>query len=121
MRVFAGQLFAKEYENFPKVDKEKIRTFVAHIEEHGLTNLQGRNKSSDNVPTHDPNWLEKVKYAQKYQLWHYHIGIPHYETANNGEQTSEYVLHYMREADSITLVELSAHPPFNLPSEDYLK
>lgn len=121
MKVSLGGKFALNFLNFPKADKEKILAFIAHVELHGLTALQGRNKSSDNVPTDHPNWLKIVKYAQKYQLWHYHIGIPHYQTANNGEQVSEYVLHYRLENDGIKIVDLSPHPPLELPTEDYLQ
>lgn len=48
---------------------------MAHVRDFGLHDLVGRNKSSDNVPTDDPNWTAKVKYAQEHNLWHYHIGI----------------------------------------------
>lgn len=34
--------------------------------------------------------------------------------------TSEYVLHYTKGDDFIKLVDLSAHPPLQLPTIDYL-
>ena len=110
--------FQKKLKHFPKTDQLKIRRFVEHIEQFGFEGLQGRNKSSDNVPIDNPNWQQRVIYAQKYKLWHYHIGIPYYEIANNGEQVSEYILHYIRDDNHIKLVALSYHPPFELPTEN---
>lgn len=120
MNVIYGEKFRIHLKNYPKADLLKIKSFVKHIKQFGFEGLQGRNKSSDNVPKDDPNWSQKVAYAQKHKLWHYHIGIPKYSTATNGEQVSEYVLHYILQDDYIVLVDLSAHPPFELPSEDYL-
>ncbi len=62
--------------------------------------------------------MERVK---EYNLWHYHIGIPNYEQASNGDMVSEYVLHYIRGEDHIIIVDLDSHPPFNLPSDEYLQ
>lgn len=117
MKVVLAKSFAANFLNFPKSDQEKIYAFITHIELYGLHGLKGRNKSSDNVPKDDPNWLEKVKYAQEHRLWHYHIGIPYYEQANNGDRVSRYVLHYSLdvENDTITILELSEHPPLLLP------
>lgn len=47
--------------------------------------------SSANVHKDDPNWSDKVAYAQKYQLWHYHIGIPEYRLSRHGDFVSEYI------------------------------
>lgn len=85
MKVTLAKLFASRFLNFPKADQQKIRQFVDDVENNGLVNLQGRNKSSDNVPKDHPNFAQKVAYAKQHSLWHYHIGIPHYETASNGE------------------------------------
>lgn len=115
-----GSIFAQYFLNFPRKDQEQIRAFVKHVEQYGLHNLKGRNKSSDNVPRHHSNWSERVAYAQKHKLWHYHIGIPNYEISSNGDYVSEYILHYIREENEIKLVSLSYHPPFELPSEQYL-
>lgn len=120
MKVTFGQIFVRHLVNFPKSDQLKINAFVEHVKAHGLTNLHGRNKNSDNVPTDDPNWLTKVRYAQAHKLWHYHIGMPSYETATNGEQVSEYILHYQRFDDEICIVAMTSHPPFELPATEYL-
>lgn len=120
MNVIFADKFSKIMVNFPKQDREKIFAFAYHVKKFGLINLKGRNKSSDHVPTNDPNWRDKVAYAQKYQLWHYHIGIPDYSTANNGDLVSEYLLHYILGDDFIKIVDLSPHPPFTLPNLDDL-
>lgn len=120
MRVILGERFKLHFKNFPKQDREKIFDFIAYVEQHGLIELKGRNKSSDNVPFDNPNWAARVKHAQDNKLWHYHIGIPCYELSASGDLTSEYLLHYIREDDFIVLVTMTAHPPFELPTSDYL-
>ncbi|WP_273393093.1 hypothetical protein [Actinobacillus porcinus] len=117
-----GSLFRKEFANFPVKDQDAIVEFVEHILKFGFTNLEGRNKSSDNVHKDDPYFAQKVKYAQEHHLWHYHIGILAFDLSKPfGDRTSEYVLHYQRFNDRIKIVDYSAHPPFNLPTIPYLK
>lgn len=120
MQVEYGELFALHLPNFPKADRLKIAEFVYHVQQFGFDGLQGRNKSSDNVPKDNPNWSKIVAYAQQHQLWHYHIGIPSYTLSDNGDMTSEYVLHYVKGDDFIKIVDLSDHPPLKLPTIDYL-
>lgn len=123
IKVNFAPKFATHLLNFPKADREKILHFVRHVEQFGFAGLIGRNKPSVCVPTNDPHWLAKVKYAQAHHLWHYHIGIPTYHASDDG-QTSEYVLHYTRVQRKIgleiTLIAMSAHPPFELPSPEQL-
>lgn len=121
LAVKIGIKIGKEIPNFPIEDKAKIRQFITYVQQHGLINLAGRNKPSHEVPTDDPDWREKVAYAQRHHLWHYHIGIPCYDAdSGEGDKTSEYLLHYIRGEQEIKIVDFSAHPPFQLPSEDYL-
>lgn len=122
LKVYLGVKFAKNYKQFPEKDKQKIMMFIKHITTYGFNGLPGRNKLSDDVQRNDPNWLEKVQYAQLYNLWHYHIGIPDYEdeTCPNGQQTSKYVIHYMKGGGFIRIVDMSEHPPFQLPEPEYL-
>ena len=115
MRVVLGEVFKRHFKNFPKSDRQIIFEFIAYVEEHGFDGLTGRNKSSADVPFDNPNWLAHVKHAQDNKLWHYHIGIPSYELSAIGDYTSEYILHYIREDEFIVLVDMSAHPPFELP------
>lgn len=121
LNVVFSPLFKQYLKNFPKQDQIKIGEFVEHLQKFGFTGLQGRNKSSDNVPTDDPNWAKKVRFAQQHSLWHYHIGIPSYTQTVAGELTSEYILHYRLLADKIVIVGMSAHPPFELPTESELQ
>lgn len=116
MKVNFSRSFAQKLVHFPNADQKKIFDFIEYVELYGFDGLTGRNKSSDHVPKDDPHWSIKVSYAQQHRLWHYHIGIPNYALASNGEQVSEYILHYMRFEDSIKLVSLSYHPPFELPT-----
>lgn len=120
IHVIFAPIFIRHLKNFPKADREKIRTFAEHIEQFGFDGLKGRNKSSDNVPKDNPNWAERVAYAQQHKLWHYHIGIPDYQLSDKGDYVSEYVLHYIKESDYIMLVDMSPHPPFELPKPEYL-
>lgn len=121
MKVIFATLFAKHLLDCPQNDRQKILDFAKHITRFGFVGLKGRNKSSDNVPIGDPKRQDKIRYAQTHRLWHYHIGIPTYQQSPKGDHTSQYVLHYMLGDDYIVLVGLSAHPPFELPSESYLK
>lgn len=122
IKVLFGEKIAKELQNLPEQDLIKIWQFKTHVEEFGFDGLAGRNKCSDDVPNDDPNWSIKVEKAQRYALWHYHIGIPRYDMSNDfGNYTSEYILHYVKGEDYIRIVDFSRHPPFTLPSESYLK
>ncbi len=98
-----SQMFTRNYQNFPKGDRQIINSFISHLVTQGFEGLEGRNKSSDNVPTDDPNFADKVAYAQQHNLWHYHIGIPCYETGNKGDKVSEYILHYVKGDNSIKI------------------
>ncbi len=116
-----GRKIANEMQYFPSKDLIKIKKFENHIKQYGFDGLEGRNKSSDNVPTDDPQWQAKVRYAQQHNLWHYHIGIPCYENSDQGDKVSEYVLHYIKGDNFIKIVDMNGHPPFNLPRQEYLQ
>lgn len=117
--IFADWLSA----NFLTLDIKlqiKITEFAVHVEQHGLRNLAGRNKSSVIANPHTKKQQENAKYAQKHCLWHYHIGIPHY-VGEFGDMTSQMILHYIRYDEFIVLVDIVEHPPFELPEENLLK
>lgn len=120
LEVKFGTLFQQHFNNFPKTDKLVIANFIYHVQKFGFDGLKGRNKSSDDVPKDNPNWAKEVKHAQTHKLWHYHIGIPSYTQSDKGDFTSEYILHYILEQDFIVIVDMSSHPPFVLPTGDYL-
>lgn len=121
LKVYLGSLFQKELKQFPQQDQEKIARFIIHVQQKGFQDLPGRNKPSSEVPPNDPQWLAKVQYAQKHSLWHYHIGIPDYdESRAYGDKTSAYVLHYIMGVDFIKIIDFTKHPPFTLPTTQYI-
>lgn len=120
-----------------KAERRKVFDFFQAFEQGGFPainsySIQGyivRNKSSDNVDPNDPDFAAKVKFAQENLLWHFHIGfydynytINGYTLSQNGDLTSQWVIHYQKFADNhINVVDLTPHPPFELPSKDSLK
>lgn len=120
--VSLGRLFAVEFKNFPKDDQDKILDFIKHYQQHGFAGLPGKNVPSTRIPPDTENYEELYHFASFYQLWHYHIGIPMYELSYVEKYlTSEWLLHYRRMSRvDIRIVDLSYHPPFRMPSEDYL-
>lgn len=120
MKVTFSDPMKAQLPEFSDEIRQAVLNFVAHVKEHGLIGLQGRNKSS--VPDNVHTKKERVNYtyAQKHCLWHYHIGIPCY-IGEDGDMTSEYILHYQRFDEEIVIVSLAAHPPFVLPSTENLE
>lgn len=124
------QLNDKPPHNHPeeKSDKRKFAEFMANYLTHGFENKEltpGRLKNSNDVDKDDPQFLKKVQYANRHQLWHYHIGIEIYNNAEwtePGDFCSEWVVdfQYFNE-DHIKLVDHNAHPPFQLPNEQALE
>jgi hypothetical protein len=120
-----------------KREKGKVFEFFQTFQDGGFAAIDNyfvegyrvRNKSSDNVRTDDLDFVAKVKFAQKHNLWHFHAGfydfgygIEGYKVSSNGELTSQWVIHYQKFSDNhINVADLTPHPPFDLPSEDVLK
>ena len=121
MVVKTSKYFSGIYKNFPHKDREMIYAFIQHIEQNGFNNLEGLNKESHHVDKNHPEFIVRVRYAIRNNLWHYHIGIVRYDISKPfGFRTSEYILHYVKGNDFIKIVDYSDHPPFKLPKEDYL-
>lgn len=122
MRVELGIKLIKQLQKRSGEDVNKVYKFVNHVKKHGLKKLEGRNKSSDNVPKDDPAFLAKVKRAQEKKFWHYHIGIHEYEPDSVfGDKTSKYILHYANHDPCyIRVAKLDYHPPFLLPYDSWL-
>ena len=119
-----GKLFQKEFKNYPNQDRKMITEFIKHVYEFGFDGLEGLNKCSDDVSKNDPDFIKKVKYAIKYNLWHYHTGIRQFDTSKPfGCRTSEYVLHYqlLEDGKEVRIIDYSSHPPFKLPKQEYLE
>ena len=121
MRVSITEDFKAIFKTLSRNDQLKVSKFIQHVKTHGMKNLAGRNKSSDHVPSSNPQWLARARYAQKNNLWHYHIGIPNYVGNKYGDLTSQYIVHYVKQDGFIRLVDLSTHPPFQLPSINKLQ
>ena len=133
----ASDHFKKKLKNFGKEPKNKVTFFMKTFQEGGFPSIdnvtiQGykvRNKSSEDVPTNDPLWLQKVKYSQDNNLYHYHLGfygidcdIEGYRISSEGDLTSQWVIHYQLISHShIHIADMTPHPISELPSEDKLR
>lgn len=115
MKVIFADWLSANFLNFDSELQNKIVEFAVHVETHGLHGLAGRNKSSVDLTNTTKKGIEKAKFAQKYCLWHYHIGLPKY-VGEHGDMTSQMVLHYMRYNELIVIVDIGEHPPFQLPT-----
>ena len=100
----------------------KVAAFLTHLETKGFLGLQGRNKKSNNPETDDFNFQQKASFAVKHKLFHYHIGIPHYEQGIQSDLTSKYIIHYSFDADLgyVDVICIDYHPPMQLPYEEDL-
>lgn len=119
--------FSKKFKYFfieklSEKDQKIIYDFKVHVEKYGLVGLKGKNKKSDH-PSPKKGEVEcklESEYAYAHNLWHYHIGIPDYRTDSGfGHYTSKFVLHYQRFQDSINIVKMDHHSPFQLPTNNY--
>lgn len=122
MKVTFGRKIKNHLLKYSEQDRQKILNFAIHVRENGLELLPGKNKRSDGFSNDDPLFSSKMALVKKYNLWHYHIGIPSYTNSFFGDyKTSEYILHYIKGEDHIEIVDLGRHPPFSLPSHDCLE
>ncbi|WFF38112.1 hypothetical protein LU290_07565 [Moraxella nasibovis] len=121
MQVLMSDCFKEVYPKFDDEIRQAVARFIDHTESYGIKGLQGRNKPSIPSNLHTKKQLKNAKFAQKYCLWHYHLGIPEYIKQENGDLTSEYILHYCYYDDLIVLVDIASHPPFELPSVEKME
>ncbi|WP_412500761.1 hypothetical protein [Shewanella chilikensis] len=133
----ASENIKKKIKKFGKKPKARITFFIDEFQRGGFAAIDNvvingykvRNKASDEVPKDDPEWLTKVKLAQDNNLWHFHLGfydidcdIDGYCISNKGDLTSQWVIHYQKLSDHhIHMVDITPHPPFNLPDEKHLR
>ncbi|MCW0310544.1 hypothetical protein NB694_000344 [Pantoea ananatis] len=128
MRVEVGKKLIIQLQNLVNDETieakqiDKVYSFINHVKIRGLTDLEGRNKDSSEVPDDAVDRDAKIKQAKDKKWWHYHIGINFYKTYKSfGDRTSEYVLHYANYSPYyIRVAKLDYHPPFLLPFDDYL-
>ncbi|HFW3089932.1 TPA: hypothetical protein ACIBE3_003549 [Salmonella enterica subsp. enterica serovar Reading] len=113
--------FIGVFNELPENEQNKIVNFISHLKKYAWSNLEGRNKKSDDIDPRLPDYQEKVDFVNKFNLWHYHIGIKQYNLRKKyGDRTSRFVLHYMRKPEKVKIVDMSEHPPFILPLEPRL-
>lgn len=74
MNVRFSDAFKAQLPTFADDERKAVLDFVAHVKQHGLRNLAGRNKSSVPENPHTKKQIERAKYAQKHCLWHYESG-----------------------------------------------
>lgn len=119
MRVIFANWLTQNFSLLDDAVRLAIAEFAVHVEQQGLRGLKGRNKSSA-VPSTTKKGIERFKFAQKHCLWHYHLGVPKYVEQSDGDFTSKMIVHYIRFDEFIVLVDITEHPPFNLPATEKL-
>ncbi|UNU74233.1 hypothetical protein LU293_04890 [Moraxella nasovis] len=107
MNVVFSHHFKKQFSTLNDQARQAILDFIKHARQHGLKGLQGRNKSSIPPTVRTKRQRDDFAFAQKYCLWHYHIGVPYY-VGNDGDKTSEMILHYQRLDDEIRLLAIGS-------------
>ena len=100
-----------------------IDDFIEHYETNGLRNWKGKISKSSNVPNNYKDAALKKALAEKYNLYHAHIGFPSWTNIPKiPYSTSDQVLHFQKlNSNSIKLLTLSTHNPMDLPSEDNIQ
>lgn len=97
-----------------------IDDFIDHYEVNGLYGWKGKISASWKVPDYYKDKDQRAKYAQKYNLWHVHIGLPTWKKVPNVPfLTSDHVLHFQKISKyKILLMTVSTHNPMDLPDID---
>jgi mRNA-degrading endonuclease RelE of RelBE toxin-antitoxin system len=118
--------FSIEFQNYPLCQQDKILDFVETFEQHGLSDFSKYNgkisQSWATLQEEDINY----HYAKNNNLWHYHIGIPHYKQLHQKYKTSDVVLHFQwhNQGSTVYLVDIYDHykvdGSFYLPPPEYL-
>ena len=119
-----GDTFRFYYnERYSEKTLDKIDDFIEHVESNGLHGWIGKVGNSNKVPDTYENKDEIVKKANKYNLWHAHLGDPIFKDSYYGNyKVSDWVIHFQRFSNThIKLLELGYHNPMNLPDNSYLK
>ncbi|EMY3023665.1 hypothetical protein AAIL56_001504 [Salmonella enterica] len=118
IHVSFSKYFIHVFNGLPKNEQNKIVNFISHLKKYAWSNLEGRNKKSDDINPKLPDYQDKINFVNKFNLWHYHIGIKKYDVRKKyGDRTSRFVLHYMNKSEKVRIVDMSEHPPFVLPAQ----
>lgn len=120
-RVAFGKTFNKYYnDSFPETTLDLIDDFIDHYEVHGFSGWIGKIAPSNRVPESYKNRDALIAKANKFKLWHVHIGDPKWNPTPHGKYlTSDWVLHFKRlDNYKLVLLELGWHNPMLLPSDD---
>ena len=125
LTVSLSVFFGNRYDGLPDRDLDQIDAFWTHCEKHGLEGWEGKVKPSWIVPDHFPDAAARRAHAKSNDLWHAHMGIPHWRHPLNPDATykvSAWVLHftYNQEAGHVKFVDYGDHDPFQLPTVDKL-
>ncbi|MFT4928422.1 MAG: hypothetical protein ACI8WB_004541 [Phenylobacterium sp.] len=115
-----GATFLSYYnDRFSATTVDRVDDFIEHFEHKGLWGWKGKLGPSSKVPEAVSNRAVIVAKAQKYQLWHAHIGDPYFEDTWHGRyQVSDWVLHFQKiSPNHIKLLELGYHNPMELPAD----
>lgn len=120
-------MFAVEFANFPQDQQDAILDFTDIFEKHGLADFS---KYPGKI-TYSWKGLQagsaEFVYAQSNDLWHYHVGIPHYNHVHPKYATSDWVLHFQwqQQGTHVNLVDIFQHytstGKFYMPPPPYLK
>lgn len=97
-----------------------IDDFIDHFCDKGLGGWRGKVSPSTRLPENYPDRDVVIKYAETHQLWHVHIGDPHFEKSQYGNYlVSDGVLHFQRKSPYlIKIISVSYHKPMELPDEE---
>ena len=107
---FSAQ-FAKEFANFQKDQQDAVLDFTATYIAHGLADFT---KYTGKIT---PTWngvlvgSQQYNFAKSNDLWHYHIGLPHYSYVHPKYATSDWVLHFQwpSKGSHIRIVDMCYH------------
>ncbi|MFM0162908.1 hypothetical protein PQR39_21150 [Paraburkholderia sediminicola] len=119
-------LFAKEFANFPTDQQDAVLDFTATFAAHGLADFT--KYTGKITPTWNGATVGSAQhaYAKANDLWHYHLGLPHYNYVHGKYATSDWVLHFQwpSKGSHIRLVDVCYHKmatgAFYVPGRKYL-
>lgn len=96
-----------------------IDDFIQHYETYGLSGWTGKISPSNRIPEGTPNREELVSRANRYNLYHAHVGDPYFRDTGRGYSVSDGVLHFQKLSSySIKLISYGYHRPMELPTDD---